>query len=264
MTDLTVALNTFHMRPVQTATKARKSSVGQWQKFLLACGIMSSLLYIAMNVFVPMFYPGYSVVTQTVSELSAIGAPTRMLWFVPGILYSLLIVAFGWGVYSSSDQSRYLRLAGTLMIISGLLSFTWTPMHQRAVLAAGGGNFSDTWHIAMSFITLLLMLSMIGLGAAALKGTFRTYSMLTIAVFVVFGVLTWLESPGISTNGPTPMIGVWERINIGVYMLWVLVFATILLRRSTQVPLKIQSTVASSRIMEKSNGHRQPKIRHKV
>ncbi len=252
------------MRPVHTAKKDLMPKVGQWQKFLLACGIISSLLYVAMNVFIPMFYPGYSVVNQTVSELSAIGAPTRVLWVVPGILYSLLIVAFGWGIYRSTDQNRYLRLAGTLMIISGLLSFTWTPMHQRVVIAAGGGNFSDTWHIAMSFITLALMLSMIGLGAAALKGSFRIYSMATIAVFIVFGILTWLESPGISTNGPTPMIGVWERINLGAYMLWVMVLAAILLRRSTQVPLIIQSTVAAPKRKEKSNGHQQTKIRHKV
>jgi hypothetical protein len=88
--------------------------------------------------------------------------------------------------------------------------------------------------------------------------------MATIAVFVVFGILTWLESPGISTNGPTPMIGVWERINIGTYMLWVMVLAAILLRRSTHVPLIIQSTVAAPKREEKSNGDQQTKIRHKV
>ena len=43
----------------------------------LICGIASSLLYVAMNVFVPMQWEGYSSASQTVSELSAIGAPTR-------------------------------------------------------------------------------------------------------------------------------------------------------------------------------------------
>ena len=41
---------------------------------LLLCGILSSLLYVAMNVLIPMQFEGYSVVSQTVSELSAIGA----------------------------------------------------------------------------------------------------------------------------------------------------------------------------------------------
>jgi hypothetical protein len=49
------------------------------RKALLVCGILSSLLYVVMNVFVPMQWQGYSSASQTVSELSAIGAPTRPL-----------------------------------------------------------------------------------------------------------------------------------------------------------------------------------------
>ena len=54
-------------------------------KMLLVCGILSSLLYVAMNVIVPMQWPGYSSASRVISELSAIGAPTRSLWVVLGI-----------------------------------------------------------------------------------------------------------------------------------------------------------------------------------
>jgi hypothetical protein len=37
-------------------------------------------------------------------------------------------------------------------------------------------------------------------------------------------------------NEPTPWIGVWERINIGVYMLWVVVLAIALLRDQVKRP----------------------------
>ena len=47
---------------------------------------------------------------------------------------------------------------------------------------------------------------------------------------MVFGVLTFLDAPGIAANLPTPWIGVWERINVGVFLLWVVVLATALLR----------------------------------
>ena len=50
------------------------------RKILLVCGVFSVLLYVAMNVLVAMQWEGYSSVSQTVSELSAIGAPTRPLW----------------------------------------------------------------------------------------------------------------------------------------------------------------------------------------
>jgi hypothetical protein len=61
-----------------------------WTKVFLVCGILSSFFYINMNVFVAMQWEGYNSFSQTVSELSAIGAPTRPLWVLLGIIYTLL------------------------------------------------------------------------------------------------------------------------------------------------------------------------------
>src|SRR5947208_12543288 len=74
------------------------------RKVLLVCGIFSSLLYVAMNVFVAMLWASYNSASQTVSELSAIGAPTRPLWVSLGVAYTLLVAAFGCGVWSSARQ----------------------------------------------------------------------------------------------------------------------------------------------------------------
>src|SRR6187399_216570 len=200
------------------------------RKFLFFCVLLASLLYIAMNIFIPSLYEGYNWVTQTVSELSAVDAPTRPLWFPLGIIYTLLIAAFGWGVFKSAGQKRSLRIVGILLIINGSVGLTWSPMHQREVLVAGGGTFTDTWHIVMSIITVLLMFLSIGFGAAAFGKTFRFYSIATILVFIVFGALTFLEAPNVDKNGPTPFIGVWERINIAAFMIWLLVFSVMLLR----------------------------------
>ena len=79
------------------------------RKALLVCGIVSSLLYLAMNVFVAMQWEGYSSASQTISELSAIGAPTRPLWVSLGIVYTLLVTAFGWGVWGATRRNRPLR-----------------------------------------------------------------------------------------------------------------------------------------------------------
>jgi len=200
------------------------------RRFLLYSGVLASLLYIAINIIVPFLYEGYNWVTQTVSELSAVDAPTRPLWFPLGILYTLLIAAFGWGVFKSAKQKRALRIAGILLMIHGLAGLAWSPMHQREVLAAGGGTFTDVWHIVMSAITVLLMFLSIGFGSVAFGKKFRFYSIATILVFMVFGVLTFLEAPNIDKDLPTPHIGLWERINIGAFMIWIIVLSNILLR----------------------------------
>jgi hypothetical protein len=200
-------------------------------KALLTGGILSSLLYVAMNIFVPMQWEGYNSASQTVSELSAIGAPTRMLWVSLGIVYTSLVAAFGWGVWQSSPRNRPLRVVGGLMVVYGVVGLFWPPMHQREVLATGGGTLTDTMHIVFTMVTVLLMLLAIGFGAAAFGKRFRLYSIATILILLVFGGLTGLDAPRIQANLPTPWAGVWERINIGAYLLWVVLLAIVLLRK---------------------------------
>jgi Protein of unknown function (DUF998) len=201
------------------------------RKILLVCGIVSSLLYVGMNVFVPMQWKDYSSASQTVSELSAVGAPTRPLWLLPAAFYTLLVTAFGWGVWKSAGRIRALRIVGALIVAYGALGVLWpfAPMHLRPVLAAGGGTLSDTMHIALGGVTVILMLLAIAVGAAALGKRFRVYSIATLVIVMVFGALTFLEAPRVGANLPTPWIGLWERINIGVFLLWVAVLAIALL-----------------------------------
>jgi hypothetical protein len=196
----------------------------------LMCGLVSSLLYVAMNVFVAMQWDGYSSASQTVSELSAIGAPTRTLWVTLAVAYSALVAAFGWGVLQSAGQIGALRIVGWLIVANALLGLAWPPMHQREVLAAGGGTLTDTLHIAWTVVTNVLFMLQIGLAATAFGKRFRFYSMATMVMLVAFGALTGMEAPGLEQNLPTPLIGVWERIGIGVFMLWVMVLAIVLLR----------------------------------
>jgi hypothetical protein len=197
------------------------------QKTLLICGIFSSLWYAAINIYVPMYYDGYIIASFTPSELSAIGAPTRVLWVLLCLLYSLLFAAFGWGVLQVEKGNRKLRLVGSLIIVYCIFGFYWPPMHMRG----NEMSLTDTLHIVWAAVTNIFMWLFMGFGAAALSKRFRIYTIVSIVLHIVFGVLTSLEAPNITTNGPTPTIGIWERINIGIFMLWVIVFAIALLRR---------------------------------
>jgi hypothetical protein len=206
------------------------------RKTLLLCGLVSSLLYGAMNAFIPMLWDSYSSFSQTISELSAVDAPTRPVWFPLGVLYTWLVAAFGVGVWQSAQRNRPLRVLGALLLANGVIGLGWLPMHQRAVLAAGGSTLSDTMHIVWAIITTVLMLSAIGFGAAAFGKRFRIYSIATLVVLAVFGTLTFWGASGVSANVPTPWLGVWERINVLGYMLWVAVLSVTLLRHRAAMP----------------------------
>jgi hypothetical protein len=218
------------------------------RKILLICGIASSVLYVAMNIIAPLRYPGYDSFSRTVSELSAIGAPSRPLWLVLGTVYGLLLIAFGVGVWHSAGRKRALRVVGLLMAGYGLFGLAWPPMHQRAVLAAGGKTLTDTLHLVWTAVTVLIMFVFIGFGAAAFGTQFRLYSIGTVAMMLVFGVLTSMDASRVQADLPTPWAGVWERINIFSCLLWIAVLALALLRRKVERPGTIPGapTVAPS------------------
>jgi len=201
-----------------------------WRKALLVCGMASSLLYAAMIWTIR--YEGYNPISQVPSELTAIGAPTQALWTRLGWIYTVLVVAFGFGLWKSADRNRAVRIVGGLILAYASLGLLWpfAAMHQREVLAAGGATWSDTAHVVLGGVTVFLMFLAIGFGAAAFGKRFRLYSIATIVILVVFGALTGVEGPRIAADLPTPWIGVWERINIGAYLLWVVVLAVTLLR----------------------------------
>jgi hypothetical protein len=216
------------------------------RKALLAGGILSSLLYFVMNIFVPMQYHGYSIMSQTISELSAIDAPTRPLWVPLGVVYTLLVAAFGLGVWQSAGRSWLLHVLGGLLVVSGIIGLGWPPMHQRAVLAAGGGTLSDTLHLVWAAVTSLLFMLEIGFGAAAFGKRFRIYSLITMVILITFGIFTGIDAPRVGANLPTPYVGIWERINIGVFMLWVIVLAIALLRVRQTYDARAMRPIAAS------------------
>jgi hypothetical protein len=178
-------------------------------------------------------YDGYSPISQVPSELTAIGAPTQALWAGLGWIYTALVTAFGIGVWKSAGANRALRVVGGLLVAHASLGFLWpfAPMHQREVLATGGGTLSDTLHKALAAVTVFLMFLAIGFGASALGKRFRRYSTVTVVVLLLFGGLTFLEAPRLQANLPTPWIGLWERISITAFLMWVVVLAAVLWRR---------------------------------
>ena len=205
------------------------ASVERWRKPLLACGVLAGVLYVAMTLLVGMLWDGYSAADQTVSELSAIEAPTRTLWMVLGTIYSALMMAFGWVVWKSASHHA-LRAAGALLLMQAVFGVFWPPMHQRAVLAAGGGTLTDTLHIVWTIVTSLFFMGALGFGAAGLGKRFRLYTLATMAIVFACGAWTGTYAAGIQANLPTPGAGVWERINTNAFMLWVVVLACALLR----------------------------------
>jgi hypothetical protein len=200
---------------------------------LLFSGVLSSLDYfIAANIVGPLRWEGYSSLSQSVSELSAIGAPSRPTMTAAFVLYSALLMAFGVGTWASAGSKRALRVVGALLIAFGAfcLSGPLTPLHQRGA----GGSTTDILHIIGTVGDVLFVVLIIGFGATAFGKPFRFYSIATIVILLAFGALTGLSGPAMAANLPTPWAGLMERLCIGAYLVWFAAFPIALLRRASR------------------------------
>ena len=99
--------------------------------FLLSCGVAAPLMYVFSDVLLALRWEGYSYRDQTISELNAIGAPTRTLSIVLGLVGYAFLVAFGVGVWRSAAANRRLRTAAGGLIALGVLAWFAVPFWDR-------------------------------------------------------------------------------------------------------------------------------------
>lgn len=214
---------------MKTATVKETRSQLSLPQFLLICGILSTIIWISTDIFAAIHYAGYSYKDQVPSELSAIGAPTQILWIVMLFVYNPLLVAFGIGVWKSAWIKSSLRITGLFLSFWGMLGFVWMffPMHMRGA----GTSATDTGHLVMSALTVLTITLFIGF-ASGIKGkAFRLYSWMTIITMLILGGYVGQQTPRVAENLPTPWLGIIERVMVYAPMVWVAVLAIILLRK---------------------------------
>ena len=203
---------------------------------LLICGMLASLLYVATDILAGMLWEGYSFSSQAISELSAIGAPTRPLVVTLGIIYDVLLIAFGLCVcvIAGGQRRSALRLVGGLLVGIGAIGFVWAPLFPMHLRGAEM-TFTDTMHWVIAGVVVLLILGMIALGAIAYRRRwFRLYSIGTLVTLLVVGMWSiFVGGAQIATEQPTPFFGLMERITVYGYLAWVAVLAIVPLREET-------------------------------
>jgi len=205
------------------------------RKLLLICGILSSLVYASMDIVGGTRWESYSWLSQEFSRLSAIGAPSRPIHLVLSLIYSLLVIAFGLGVWFSAGRKRSLRVIGIALIVYAIDSWMW-PQFFPEDLSKPVSALTNTMHIVLTVVTVLTWMLILGFAAAAFGKWLRLYSIGTLLAVIVFGSLAGSQGAALAAGQPTPWLGLTERINIYSFMLWLVVLAVTLLRIPIERP----------------------------
>lgn len=200
------------------------------QRILLYCGLISSILYVITDLISSSQYPGYSIADQNYSELLATGAPTRNFLLVVSVFYNLLVAAFAIGILNAKIPGRTARVTGIVMIAYAALSMI-TPAFFQMDMRGAEVTVLGSLHPPMTAIMSLFILLSMGFGAFISNKWFRYYSFTTIVIVCIFGLLTSLQVPELSANLPTPWMGLKERVNIYLTMLWFALASITLLQK---------------------------------
>lgn len=191
---------------------------------LLLCGVLSPVVYVVADIVASRRYPGFSYADQAVSELFAIGAPTSDLVVTLFTLSSGLLLAFGLGVWSFANRraERFLAVALAFSAINALVLWNFFPMHMRGEAR----SMTDTMHLVLA-VNPFVLLSLV-CAAVAVGGWFRVYTIATTVAIIALAMFAFSYAPAVDANGPTPWMGLTERIGQYGYGVWQALLAVML------------------------------------
>ncbi len=200
-----------------------------FRKILVSCGIAAPILYVLTAVIGAALRNDYSHIVNAISELLSNGAPNKAVLDIVFNIYNALLLAFAIGAYSAlKNFPRITRVALGILIGIQILSFSWGffPMDPLGAEATFAGTMHNILGGVVALATIIMPLLM-GLGVRRLNGfnRYAVYSFISSAIIFVSGLTgVVLAGQGIQ------LFGLFERITIGSYEMWIAVTALRLLK----------------------------------
>jgi hypothetical membrane protein len=203
-------------------------------KVLMLCGILAPVVYVLTVILGGVIRPGYSHVAQAVSDLIATGAPNKSLLDPLFVLYNLLTIAFGLGLflYVQNNNQNHRKVVGALgalvLVAEGLFGFITLFFPEDAGGMSAAITSTGTLHIVfagLSSLTTMLAILLMGFwfrNNQRLRG-YSLYSFLSVATVFLSGGLA-----AISVANQSPVAGLVERITIGGFLQWLFVIAAMI------------------------------------
>ena len=197
-------------------------------------GIIGPLIYILAVFIGGAIRHDYSALYNAVSELTMANAPNKLLLDILFGIYNVFLLIFGLGAYlDSSINSKKYDAATIILVIIGVLGllvliFTQDPRGVPATL-------HGTLHILLSGVTAALtIISVLLIGISLKKYSnikgFSWFSYITAALIFISG---GLGAASLANNGAYG--GLFERITIFLFMIWVMSLSYIILKDKIKI-----------------------------
>ena len=201
-------------------------------EILCVSGMLIPMVYVFMYLLGGALRPGYSHISNSVSELLAPGAPNKPLLMTIQTIYALLHIVFGFGVLRFVQGSAHDQLLGRigawLIIVLGVVTVGTVVFPQDAEgtpeTLAGQVHKILVFGGLITFSILSTLPIGLWLRRAGLVPGFDVYSFITVGAIVVMGAVG-------GATVETRYAGLVERIAAIVTQQWLFMLGLILLLR---------------------------------
>ena len=176
-------------------------------------GVVSLLSYSAAVVFSPLAYPNYNWMTQAVSDLSAVNAPSKMLWNQLSSLYVVcgMVSIMAVCLFIQQKLNKMLRVGVYLFAIMNWISAIGYAMFPLSG-SENAGTFQDIMHIYVVTV-LVVIFSIISL-IVIMIGGYRDKQYRSLAICATIAFL-FMVIGAIGTGAvPKDYFGIPERFSV--------------------------------------------------
>jgi hypothetical protein len=191
-------------------------------------GVLAPLLYAGNVAWGGTLFPGYSHIADAVSSLTETGRPgTREIAFLFG-LYNALVVVFGLAGLALTHKDRLWSGCFGLLLATATLGWLMWPFPMDPVSAPA--TVPGIIHIILAALLSLATMGAILLSALAWRkrpdgGGPAAFSAACLVIVFCSGI-----PAGFAAANNWPTMGLFERITIGTFLVWMFATASCLLR----------------------------------
>jgi len=187
------------------------------QRFYALCGIIAPLFFMIMVIIESLLRPGFSQIYSTISELGL--GHLAILQIINFIIFGLLLISFtiGFSKYLKTRSGKaviVLLIAFSLGVIFAGVAFLfqWNTPYSTVILAHSVASIIAFYAI---FIAQLLTWQALKGGNQNIWKNYRRYSLISGLITVI--VLFYIPF--------SPYQGLWERVFVAVWLVWIEVTA---------------------------------------
>ncbi len=178
-------------------------------------GIAALISYASAVIVSPSAFPGYHWMEQAVSDLSAVNAPSRMLWDQIAALYGVcsVVCATCVSVYVSENKvsSRLFRIGIHLFTIMNWISGVGYEMFPLADSGKEIASFQEMMHMAVTAAVVLL--SIVSLVCMIIAG-FKEGGIRGIGIWAAAALLMMMVGAIGQGVVPPRYFGIVERFSV--------------------------------------------------